>query len=65
MYSMHRGIWGQSLLIDKDSRVDIRVTYYNKISKLVPKERIRKELRIPRLLSDSRMNSLMLNHLSV
>lgn len=62
---MRHGIWGPSLLIDKDSRVDIRMTDYNKISKLVPKERIRKELRILRPLSDSRMNSLMLNHLSM
>lgn len=37
---MYHGIWGQSLLIDKDSRVDIRMTDYDKISKLVPKERV-------------------------
>lgn len=38
---MYHGIWGQSLLIDKDSRVDIRMTDYDKISKLVPKERVK------------------------
>lgn len=38
---MCRGIWGQSLLIDKDSRVDIRMTDYDTIFKLVPKERVK------------------------
>lgn len=41
MYSMCRGIWGQNLLIDKDSRVDIRMTDYDMIFKLVPKERVK------------------------